>query len=678
MTESDILYRAFRNFFGAVEKSQSVSKMIDAVVAAPKPAKLTVIHNVCNVDEDWLDAIERGLVFIGRAIDESRQFIRSEGEIQPIEKVKRISKESVQHLSKHSDLITRKQKEEEIVPDKLYTIQRESDYAVYENRFLYLLLGNIQRFVSVRYEAINAAYKEYRGEYEAKKSVVTATRRLDFGIKLIDEQDDVVSAPADRRFVGALERMDKILQSVSFYLNTPLMTEVSQSHKISGNITKTNVLLMNKNFHEALLLYEYLTNYDKDGYSVERSVETFDPVLGDDMRELSAPVIALAFLVYEHGLKLEDYLKAEYEKEEQRLKEEAQKELVRKINELKKRIESSGKGVEEYMLALEERIKDLEKNIPLLNAARAENEELKGQITRLEDERKVLLDDIEGLKGEIARLEEEFRLAEEEHRRELERVREECEREAERIKGEYEEEITRIKTEADENMSALIKRNEEETAKIRYESEEKLAAQKADYEQQFARLNEAHASELSSVNSAYVARLSAVEAEKNAETDRLKSYYEAQLSEKNVRLVESESGYGKAAAELSEVRKELDETKKIKDVLQARLTAVRKEYGLLTEADDFTTEEGFNALEHEFEVLGRLVREEWTEVKKMLKKEFYAGLREATRKKKPQKTKEYEELKRQVLARGQKSGGQEDGSQDAPEDTRADGNDDNG
>ena len=82
-------------------------------------------------------------------------------------------------------------------------------------------------------------------------------------------------------------------------------------------------------------------------------------------------------------------------------------------------------------------------------------------------------------------------------------------------------------------------------------------------------------------------------------------------------------------------------------MLRARLTAIRKEQGLLTAADDFTTEEGFNALEHEFEVLGKLLNDEWKDVKTMLRKEIL-GKRPARRKK--QKGKGYQELKEFVEA----------------------------
>lgn len=639
MTQADILYRAFGELMSAADKDIITSRFIDSVVKAPETDSVTVTHNLCRVDTDWLDAIERGLVFVGRAIEEDRQFIRSEGEVQPIEKVKRISRESVQHLSRHSDLITRKQKEE-IVPDKLYTVERDSDYAVYENKFLYLLLCRVREFASVRYEAIMAAYKEYRGEYTVKKNVVTATRRLSFTVNLSDEQDDVISAPADRECTEALERIDKILQSVDFYLHTPLMTEVSHTPRIRPNITKTNVLMMNKNFNEALILYEFLLAYEKEGYTVEKTVNTLSPLPGDGARELAVPALLAAFLVYEHGLGLEEYLKGEFDKEEERRKDEAQKELVRAIKALKKRIKETGEGAEEYMLNLEKRNAELEKDEKLLGEARLKIEQLNAAIGRLKEDIKVYCAQIEELEHDKEKLVEEMRRQEEEFRLKLAEMERAYNEKIEELNREHAEETERIKREAQEAYDEL-----KASAKREYDE------LKASAEAELSNLKEAHEGEIRALNGAHDKKIQILKEEQKAEREKLRADFESRLEKESEKLRLSRDEAQNTASELTRIREELRESDSEKDVLEARLTATRREYGLLTEADDFTTEEGFTALEHEFEVLGKLVRDEWTDVKKMLRKEFYGGIRETMRAKKPQKSKEYRELSEKTIKR---------------------------
>ncbi len=591
MTQEDQLYRAFGEFMRIAEENTQILSAEHAIADAPEHDKIVVVHNICHVEEDWIAAIERGLVFIGRAIGEDRQFIRSNGEVQPIEKVKHISRESVQHLSKHSDMITREQKED-IVPDKLYTVERLNDYAVYENRFLYALLCRIRDFVSVRYDAIMRAYRLYRGEFKSQKKVTAGMRRLRFNLDLTDEQDDVFAAAADTECAVYLDRIDKIRQSVLFYLRTPLMVEVSRVEKIK-RLTKTNVLRMDKNFREAVTLYEFLLNYEGDGYTIESQTSVLDPVSAEIARELSLSFQLIAFLVYEHGLGVEAYLKEEFEKEEKRREELRQQELAERIKALKRRVAESGMGMEEYMLALEERNAALEADSKELVVARAKIEELEQTVERLQADIAELNGEIEELNAAIEKLREEMKAAEEEHKRQMEA-----------LKAAHEEEIAALNAAHAEQMSAL------KTAHA-----EQMAAMKKSYEEAAQRSEQSHREEVKRMRSDYEARLK----EGRAKTDAVER-------------------------ELATAKKDLENVEHERQLLEARLTSIRAEHGLLTEADDFTTEEGFNALEHEFEVLGRLVRDKWTDVKRMLRKEFFDGIRATVRGKKGQKSEEYTEL----------------------------------
>ena len=139
MNYIDTLYRALVDYRKNTQGNNECKSHRTAIIAAnPAQDVIEVTRKNCTIEEDWIEAIERGLEFIEKAIKEERQFIRSNGEVIPIEKVKRVSKDSVEHLARHSNFFTRAPKEgEDLIPEHLYTVERLSDYAVYENRFLY-------------------------------------------------------------------------------------------------------------------------------------------------------------------------------------------------------------------------------------------------------------------------------------------------------------------------------------------------------------------------------------------------------------------------------------------------------------------------------------------------------------------------------------------------------------
>ncbi len=584
MNQTDHIYRAFTELKRALEENRSVLSFSRALAEAAEQDRITVTHNLCYVEEDWVAAIERGLPFIAKAIEEDRQFIRSDGEVQPIEKVRHISRESVQHLSRHSDYITREPKEDDIIPDKLYTVERLNDYAVYENRFLYLLLCKIRDFVSLRYDAILRAFKLYRGELSVRKKVALPTRRMELSVSMTDEQDDALAASADPVCLSYLGRMEKIQSSVAFFLRTPLMVEVSRVDKIKSKITKTNVLRMDKNFKEAVSLYEFLLAYEGDGYTVERNVTALDPVSAEIASELAAPSVLLSFLVYEHGLGMEELLREAYEREEALRAERAQSALVEAIKELKKRVAETGEDMERYMLLLEERNAWLEKEHLLYLEAQKKIEALEGTVGELRAERERLMGEIGELTAENEALGAKIEEMAETHRQQLAALKEEHARETAALKEEQEKELERAE-----------RKHREEIARVRAEGEKKLKEER----------------------------------ERTAE-----------------RMRETEE----ARRETDAVQKVLESAEEECAMLRARYTALRSEHGLRGDAD-FTTEEGFNELEREFEALGRLVRREWTDVKRMLRKEFYGSLRTVMRGKKGEKSAAYEALVSSAQAR---------------------------
>lgn len=667
MTDIDVLYRAYLALYKSLSSEASASKMIEAIAVAPEPQTIAVTHKVCHVQDDWLVAIERGLVFIGRAIDENRQFIRTDGEVKPIERVRQISKQSVQHLARHSDLITREQTDEDIIPDKLYTLEKDSDYAVYENKFLYMLLCCIRNFVGVRYDAIVSAYKEYKGEYSLTKNVKTTGRRLKFSVNITDEQDDTVFVPSDMECADAIKRMDGILHSVAFYLRTPLMLEVSRASRISSNIIKTNVLINDKNFFAALKLYEYLRAYSGDGYTIEQRVES--PQLNEDtLREFSVPILLSAFLTYEHGLGIEDYLREEFEKEELRRAEEEQKELQVKLQALKKRIERTGEGVEQYILMLEERNAILENSYRLLQEALAHNEKLDRQISRLQSEISLMQSQIDDLESEKQRLKDELIRVEEEYKKQIEEMQRRFEESIAELKSAHtaeieaerkhaQEQLAEVERQAYERVNKLMVEHKNEIDKLRADNAEAIAAEKQRSQEKQSELKRAHKERIDKLVASHNSKLEAINAEHELEKGKLRAHYDGLLTDSankikqsGNRLAECEAKAQKALDELDAMRMTLKFTVEERDVISARLTAVRKECGLLSAADDFTTEEGFTALEHEFEALGKLLNDEWKGVKSALHKEFAYGIRATMRKRKRSKSKEYNELKDFVLA----------------------------
>ena len=160
--QENIIYRAYKKY-REITNDNSCQREIRSIAKPSEGDVLEIKRYKCIIEEDWIDEIEKGLVFVEKALAEERQFITAEGNTVPIEKVKKVSRESVVHLAKHSNLITHLPDDESkpVVPDSLYMVEKLSDYTVYENRFLYMLLVQLKEFVSMRHDKISKLRKRY-------------------------------------------------------------------------------------------------------------------------------------------------------------------------------------------------------------------------------------------------------------------------------------------------------------------------------------------------------------------------------------------------------------------------------------------------------------------------------------------------------------------------------------
>ena len=151
--------------------------------AQSKDDILTAIKFDCEIDPEWVLNIEEGLKFVEKAIAEDRQFIRTEGNVVEIEKVKKTSKATVEHLARHSNLITRVPKDKDnLIPDKLYIVEKLSDYTVYENRFLYMLLRYLKDFIQMRLDKIKDKVTTYESFLSINKDIKTNNAHIKYNL----------------------------------------------------------------------------------------------------------------------------------------------------------------------------------------------------------------------------------------------------------------------------------------------------------------------------------------------------------------------------------------------------------------------------------------------------------------------------------------------------------------
>lgn len=617
MNYLDTYYRAFLDYRKNTTQSPECSGQRGTTAkAGAKTDEIITTRQLCDIKTDWIEAIEQGLVHVDKAIREDRQFIRSNGEVVDIEKVKNVSRESVEHLAKHSNLIAEFEEGEEVVPERLYTVERLSDYAVYENRFLYMLLCYLRDFITVRYNKILDLEHTYNGKLSMDKSIVMPKRKINVKISLNEERKDDPFLKEKSKSRDTIHRISDILELTHAFLATPLMQEVSKVAMLKPPITKTNVLRMNHNFRGALALYEYITAYEGDGYTVMTTEQKINPFKIDMADEFSEIVLLSSFLTYEYGLNIKEDLRTEFDIEEERRKEEEIKRQIEQLKALRRRIKESGQSPEEYMLALEKVNKMLEHNTVRLEEAEKEIEQMTEEIVELKNQTRLLSEKIAELMQEIEALKLEY----------LEKTAEleaQHKRALIRLSAEYEEQITLLNEAHSDELQKVISACEEKIDEIKCRIEEERIA----HETAMQDLRTAHNEKLDEIERKHADEISAVTVyweNKNTEL-----YGEFKVYDEKIKAIEMQ----RARAEQEKAKMESE-----KRLAEARLIALRKECGITTDALDYTSEAVFEELERQLDVFEEFFFAEWKETKKAIRKdvikEFFRFVKMARKRRK--------------------------------------------
>ncbi len=410
------IYRGFIDYEKAISDNEN-ENLIKALKTNNLQNDLVSMKKLdCVIDELWVNTIEEGLEYVEKAVNEQRQFIRNEGEVINIEKAKSVNKHSITHLAKHANYITRvPENNEDIVPDKLYIEEKLSDYSVYENRFLYLLLTYLKDFISIRLDKIKEIMTSYDSSLKVNKDLYLDNKHILFNLDFKEEIKGDSLLENLYNNVPMIKRINNCLGIVIGLLNTPLIQEVSKSPMLKLPIIKTNVLKMNPNFRASVNLFEFISSYREDGFTFEENIINESPINENLIDEFANVVNLSSYFTYKHNIKLDDTLQNEYEKEEQELRELEEKKLSEELVKLKRKLKNKEIDPFEYIRLLEEENNKLKLNAIEISKLRTTIENKNEEINKLNDNilylNNVIKDkdtNIEALKNEITLLKAKY------------------------------------------------------------------------------------------------------------------------------------------------------------------------------------------------------------------------------------------------------------------------------
>lgn len=271
MEESTIndLYMKYTNEVeGALEDDRYFQYLFEMIQAGDNTLeqKNRVLHKV--VDERWLTVVEEGIESIFNIVDKPRRFIATSEEVVPVALAKKITADSVRHLSQNTQFIASNEAGE-IQPTRILNVTTEESYDLYENRFVYHLIQRLFAFVDKRTDIIFwSTGDETCNVMSMESKIDDAYEEISYKVEMtIKNRQSYVENDTDNmdlfKRIDRVRRMSRTLRSSSF---CDIMNGCA---KVRSPIQRTNLMMKDPDYRACYKLWQFIEGYDEVGYTIE-------------------------------------------------------------------------------------------------------------------------------------------------------------------------------------------------------------------------------------------------------------------------------------------------------------------------------------------------------------------------------------------------------------------------
>ncbi len=535
-----------------------------------------VLHKV--VDERWLTVVEEGLTSIFNIVDKPRRFIATTEEVVPVALARKITADSVRHLSQNTQFITTNAKGD-IQPTKVLNVTTEESFDLYENRFVYHLIQRLFAFVDKRTDVIfwstgdetcntmcmeskiDDAYEEISYKVE-----MTVKNRQSFAENDNDNMDLF-------KRIDRVRRMSRTLRASSF---CDIMNGCA---KVKSPIQRTNLMMKDPDYRNCYKLWQFIESYDEVGYSIEEqdTALEFDEEYQTQMYiNLITNYTIFKSLIESDPRKLTEIVTKKRKPVKPKFIKKIQEEIVDNCDipdvEVRKvfieevtqaQLDAEAKLAEETanreelensLMQLQESASDLEWQLDALQQQMDELEQKRAQIeeqknaleAKLVEEQKAK----EELQAAIEKADVEARLAIDNAESEAKQAVEAAQSEAEEAKKNAEVEVAAAKSEATkakEEAEAQITVAKEQLKAAQDEARKTVESTQSEAERQVAQAREEAAAQIETAKSESKAQIDLIERQAKERIESIQSETAAQIesiqsqSKEQIESIQSQS-----------------------------------------------------------------------------------------------------------------------------------------
>ncbi len=289
---------------GMVEQYEFYPEIIDSLGSGNAKMELKKRYMLKAIDEEWVSRIEDCIPALDEVIRTPSRFIEETEKVLPIELSRNISRRSIQHLSQHTDYIS-KVEGDTIIPSKILNVFRDETNKTYENKFINTLINRLFLFVERRYETALKEGKDEKNtslDYTQSFTHGEMQGKIHFRMEIAEEPKDGEELKNYTYTTDLWHRVVRLHHICRAYINSSFVKSMDNEF-VRPPVIRTNAILKNKNLRQCLELWEFIESYENIGYDmlVHETLETLDPEYIKEIYSMSA----LQYLIFRYNVKNE-------------------------------------------------------------------------------------------------------------------------------------------------------------------------------------------------------------------------------------------------------------------------------------------------------------------------------------------------------------------------------------
>ena len=230
-------------------------------------------------DYEWIDMIDETLPYLDNILRNPKRFIINEEEVVQVEKSKKVTVESIIHLTQHTNYIQKIEDNGDVKPSKILNINKEESLDTYENRFIYTLINNTRTFFEKR-KSETGEFSFFRDKknlkYEA--NTIINSEEIEISLDISSRNEAKLNSKDTSSEESIADRLKRIKIQLDGFMGSELMQTLSKQHvsPVRSPIRKTNVILKNPNFQKAEALWNYIQMYEEKDTNEKEKKDYYD------------------------------------------------------------------------------------------------------------------------------------------------------------------------------------------------------------------------------------------------------------------------------------------------------------------------------------------------------------------------------------------------------------------